>query len=116
MACGSDPVCARQHPDGITIENVVVKNGGLDNVFVYVKDGLGNYYFDTPAAPAKLDQQGCRYMPHVMGVRVGQPIEIVNSDETMHNVNAQAKANRGFNFPPAGQGHEEQRRRSPRAR
>jgi hypothetical protein len=99
IGVGSDPVCARQHPGGITFETVVVNNGGLDNVFVYVKDGLGKYYFDTPTAPVKLDQQGCRYVPHVMGAQTGQPIEIANSDETMHNVNAQATANRGFNFP-----------------
>ena len=95
---GSDPVCARENAGGFSYETVVVSNGGLDNVFVYVKDGLGNYYFETPAEPARLDQQQCRYRPHVMGVRVGQPIEIINSDDTMHNVNAQGKANSGFNF------------------
>ena len=96
---GSDPVCARQHPGGITFETVAVNNGGLDNVFVYVKDGLGNYYFEAPAAPVKLDQQGCRYVPHVLGAQIGQPIEIANSDDTLHNVNAQASVNRGFNLP-----------------
>src|SRR5688500_2676768 len=96
ISVGSDPVCAREHPGGITFENVVVSNGGLDNVFVYVKDGLGNYYFDTPGAAVTLDQQGCRYRPHVLGVRAGQPLEISNSDETMHNVNAMGAANRGF--------------------
>ena len=65
-----------RHPGGITFENIVVSDGGLDNVFVYVKDGLGNYYFDMPTEPVKLDQQGCRYRPHVFGVRVGQPLEI----------------------------------------
>ena len=57
-------------------------DGGLENVFVYVKDGLGNYYFDAPTDPAKLDQQGCRYRPHVLGVRTSQPLEISNSDDT----------------------------------
>ena len=96
---GSDPVCARENPGTITFQTVSVTNGGLDNVFVYVKDGLGNYYVETPAEPVRLDQHGCRYEPHVLGVRVGQPIEISNSDETMHNVHALGKANRGFNFP-----------------
>ncbi len=105
---GSDPVCARENAGGLTFETVTVSNGGLDNVFVYIKDGLGNYYFDPPAEPAKLDQQGCRYRPHVMGVRVGQPIEIANSDDTMHNVNAKGAANSGFNFgqPMKGMRHE----------
>ncbi len=94
----SDPVCTRGNPEGLRFEHFVVKDGGLDNVFVYVKDGLGNYYFDVPTEAVKLDQQGCRYMPHVFGARVGQPIEIVNSDETMHNVHAMPDVNREFNF------------------
>jgi hypothetical protein len=79
----SDPKCKKANADGqLRFENYVVTDGGLDNVFVYVKDGLGNYYFDTPAEPAAIDQQGCRYVPHVLGVRAGQPIEITNSDAT----------------------------------
>ena len=109
VSVGADPVCARANADGLTYETVLVNNGGLDNVFVYVKDGLGNYYFDTPTEPAQLDQQACRYKPHVMGVRVGQPIEITNSDETMHNVNAQGKVNRGFNFGQVMKGMRDKR-------
>ena len=93
-----DPACSRAHADGMAFEHFVVKDGGLDNVFVYVKDGLGKYYFDVPAEPVKLDQQGCRYLPHVVGVRVGQPLEISNSDETTHNVHALPDTNREFNF------------------
>lgn len=99
----ADPYCEKQNPNGAAFENFVVDNGGLENVFVYVKDGLGKYYFDTPTASVKLDQQGCRYQPHVLGVRVGQPLEIVNSDETMHNVHAMAASNREFNMGQAVQ-------------
>ena len=94
----SDPVCTHANPEGLRFEHFAVKDGGLDNVFVYVKDGFGNYYFDVPTEAVKLDQQGCRYLPHVFGARVGQPIEIVNSDETMHNVHAMPDVNREFNF------------------
>ena len=94
----SDPACMRANPDGLRFEDFVVTNGGLDNVFVYVKDGLGKYYFDVPTEAVKVDQQGCRYVPHVFGARVGQPIEIANSDETMHNVHAMPTVNREFNF------------------
>jgi plastocyanin len=94
----ADPFCISHNQNGATFENFVVTNGGLENVFVYVKDGLGNYYFETPTEPVKLDQQGCRYHPHVLGVRTGQPLEIVNSDETMHNVHALPNANREFNL------------------
>jgi plastocyanin len=97
----ADPFCISQNPNGAAFENFVVTDGGLENVFVYVKDGLGNYYFDTPSEPVKLDQQGCRYHPHVLGIRIGQPLEISNSDETMHNVHAMPEANREFNIGQA---------------
>src|SRR5688500_1441673 len=60
----ADPVCMRENAGGYAFEHYIVRDGGLENVFVYVKDGLGNYQFDIPAEPVRLDQQGCRYMPH----------------------------------------------------
>ena len=100
----ADAMCARANPNGLTLDTFIVKEGGLDNVFVYVKDGLGDYYFDTPTEPVKLDQHGCRYAPHVFGVQAGQPIAVVNSDPTMHNVHAVAKVNQEFNFGQPIQG------------
>jgi plastocyanin len=94
----SDAACQRQRPDGLTVDTITVNNGGLENVFVYVKTGLDDYAFDTPTQAVTLDQKGCAYTPHVFGVRVGQPIEIVNSDPTLHNVHALATTNREFNF------------------
>jgi plastocyanin len=93
----SDRACADQNPNGIAPDEIVVNNGALENVFVYVKDGLGDYQFDVPADAVKLDQRGCRFIPHVVGVRVGQPLTITNSDDTAHNVHALPAANQGFN-------------------
>ena len=93
----SDPNCVQQgatSPD----ESVLVGDAGaLQNVFVYVKDGLGDLRFPVPSAPVVLDQKGCHYVPHVLGVQTGQSVEIVNSDPTLHNVHALAKANQEFN-------------------
>jgi plastocyanin len=101
----SDPKCMKANADGsLRFENYVVADGGLDNVFVYVKDGLGNYHFDTPAEPAKIDQQGCRYVPHVLGVRAGQPVEITNNDATPHNVHVLPDVNGEMNFAQYQQG------------
>jgi hypothetical protein len=95
----SDPECAKANKGELTSESYLVDKGGLKNVFVYIKDGLGNkYIFDTPTTPVKLDQNGCHYVPHVVGVRVTQPLEIVNSDNTMHNVHGMPDANKEFNF------------------
>lgn len=94
----SDPACTEANKD-LKSETFVVDSGGLENVFVYIKDGLGNkYIFDTPTEPVKLDQKGCHYVPHVVGVRTTQPLEIINSDNTMHNVHGRPEANREFNF------------------
>ena len=77
---------------------VVDADKGVMNTFVYVKDGLDpEYALDTPTTPEVLDQKGCVYTPRVLGVRVGQAIEVVNSDPTMHNVHALPMANREFN-------------------
>src|SRR5687767_13078423 len=67
LPMASDPACVKANSGGLTSEAYLVRDGGLDNVFVYVKDGLGNYYFDVPTEPVKLDQVGCRYVPHVFG-------------------------------------------------
>ncbi len=90
-------------PDGPTAQNVLVSDGGgLANVFVYLSEGVS-------AAPAvsgaaTLDQVNCRYTPHVLGVQSGQDIEISNSDNLLHNINATPTENRGFNIsqPRAG--------------
>lgn len=104
IATVEDAFCSRENQKGVPLESVVIENGGLNNVFVHIKDGLGNYYFETPAEPVKLDQRSCRYTPHVLGVQTGQPLEISNSDSTVHNVNAVAKVNRPFNFSQPMQG------------
>ena len=98
-----DPYCERVHPNGARFEHFVVENGGLENVFVYVKDGLSGYYFEPPADVVKLDQVGCVYVPHVTGLRVKQTLEIANSDETLHTVHAMGQANPPFNLSQAMQ-------------
>ena len=95
----ADPICVREVKGAQFMETFEVGGDGksLANVFVYVKDGLGNYIYDTPTAPARIDQEGCRYRPHVFGMRVGQPLEIINSDPTLHNIHATPKVNSEFN-------------------
>jgi hypothetical protein len=78
----ADPSCV-QPGVSITAERVLVGDGGaLQNVFVYVKDGLGDLRFPVPSTPVLLDQKGCRYVPLVLGAQVGQRVEILNSDPT----------------------------------
>jgi plastocyanin len=94
-----DPNCAGSN----TAENVVVTDGKLANVFVYVKEGLGNRTFDVPKDAVTLSQAGCRYKPHVLGVMAGQTIKIVNADPTTHNIHPTPKNNRDWNESQAPQ-------------
>jgi plastocyanin len=88
-----DPACKGMNE----AENVVVDGGNLANVFVYVKDGLGSRTFDAPTTPAVLDQSGCKYHPHVLGVMAGQTVQIKNDDQTTHNIHPTPKDNREWN-------------------
>ena len=102
ISMASDPRCT--NPGAVTETVIAGANGALQNVFVYVKDGLGNLTFPVPATPVVLDQKGCQYRPHVFGVQVGQPVEILNSDATLHNIHAWPMTNQEFNVGQALQG------------
>jgi plastocyanin len=99
----ADAACSSKNPNAVA-EDVVVKNGAVEYVFVYIKDGqttdgskkLDSFKWDA-AGDATLDQNGCHYVPHVVAVQVGQKLNVTNSDPTTHNVNVQPKNNDPFN-------------------
>jgi hypothetical protein len=105
----ADPVCMKEAKGTAASEAYIVSDDGktLGNVFVYVKDGLGNYVFDTPTESAKIDQKECRYHPHVFGMRVNQPLEIVNSDPDAPQHPRDAEGQLGVQQRPADPGHED---------
>ena len=100
----SDPRCTPEGAGPMTETIVPGEKGALQNVFVYVKDGLGALVFPVPSVAVVLDQKGCVYRPHVFGVQRGQPVEILNSDATLHNIHARPAANQEFNVGQALQG------------
>ena len=89
---GMDPGCtfSTKEPN-FSRQYVVGKGGGLGSVYVYVKSGLEGS-FAVPTTAVVLDQKGCRYEPHVLGLMAGQTLRVLNSDPTMHNVHAQPNA------------------------
>jgi hypothetical protein len=101
--------CATKHSTPPTSQEVVVNNGMLRNVFVYVKEGLPQQSWPQSGDAPVLDQDGCVYIPHVMGVRTGQEFIIRNSDPVLHNVNAAPAANRTFNVGQPREGMETRR-------
>jgi hypothetical protein len=105
ISMDATPACARIHSEPVLTEDVIVNdNGTLRNVFVYIKAGLPEVAWPVPAEPAKLDQVGCVYTPHVLGLMVGQDLMILNSDATNHNVHPLPRTNREWNLsqPPKG--------------
>ena len=95
----SDPTCVSEAGDETQTEYYVVgDSGGLANVFVYVKEGLEGRSFPAATGTVTLNQDGCRYRPHVFGVRVGQTFQIVNNDPTLHNIHATPSVNDEFNM------------------
>ncbi len=96
----ADPTCIQANKENPPRRQDVMvnRNGTLKNVIVYVKSGLpAGKTYAMPAEPAVLDQRGCMYEPHVFAMRAGQELKILNSDPTIHNVNAQSKVNKKFN-------------------
>jgi plastocyanin len=91
-------------------ESIVIGPGqSVQNVFVYVKEGLPAGLYPVPAKPVVLDQQKCRYMPRVLGVQAGQEMIIRNSDPLLHNVRAEGQINQPFDVGTPIQGMEVKR-------
>jgi hypothetical protein len=91
----ADPKCMEANKTPQTQETYMVTDGKLANVFVYVKDGLGNYVFDTPTEPVKIDQQACRYHPRVRRPRRTADRDRQHDDASQHH--ALPKGNAEFN-------------------
>ncbi len=89
---GQDPACGNQPAYD---ESYVVKDGKLANVFVYVKAAEPSGA--PPSTPAVITQQGCRYHPHVLGAMVGQTVNIVNADDTTHNIHPMPTQSKQWN-------------------
>ena len=94
-----NPECAVLHAGGtIASEELVVKDGNMQNVFVCVKQGLEGYSFTAPSTPVVIENKTCMYVPHVSGAMVGQSVEFLNQDSTLHNIHAYPKNGKAFNL------------------
>lgn len=79
-----DPACTMG--SGNMTEPLVVTDGRIANVFVYIKSGIAPTLAPTGTAPVAVDQNGCRFAPHVIAIQQGAAVSFSNSDATMHNV------------------------------
>lgn len=95
---GEETECKRMHAGAVLAEDFVLnEDGTLANVFVYVSAGLEGKKFEPDTAPVAMDQTGCLFKPHVVGVRVGQPFVVANNDPVTHNVHPMPEKNREWN-------------------
>jgi plastocyanin len=94
----SDPACVAAHKGKAMDESLVVGvKGGLGNAFVFIEKGLEGKHFATPTAGVTIDQAGCWFRPRVLGLHVGQTLDVVNSDPVTHNIHPMAVTNREWN-------------------
>jgi plastocyanin len=99
LSMDADPACAKKHTAPVPSEMLVLGNGNaMGNILVWVSKGLpSGKTFPVPKTPVVLDQNGCVYKPHVMGIMVGQTYRILNSDGVLHNIHTLPKINPSFN-------------------
>jgi plastocyanin len=104
IAMEADPVCAKKHSGPVANEMLVLGPGNtMGNILVWVSKGLpAGKTYPAPKTPVVLDQNGCLYKPHVMGIMVGQQYKILNSDGVLHNIHTLPKINASYNkgMPP----------------
>jgi plastocyanin len=99
----ADPVCGQKNPNLMT-DDAIIKDGKVANTFIYIKEGnvengkkIADYSWTTPTTAVQLDQNGCHYAPHVLGIQVNQKLSITNSDATQHNIHPTPKLNPEWN-------------------
>jgi plastocyanin len=94
----ANPACQKMHSGPVHSEEVVLNgNGTLANAFVWLKTGVPAGRWTPSSKTAVVDQKGCMYKPHVLGVMVGQPVEFANSDDTNHNIHPMPQKNQEWN-------------------
>jgi plastocyanin len=99
LAMDADPACAKKHTAPVANEALVLGTGNtMGNIMVYITKGLpAGKTYPAPTTPVVIDQNGCQYKPHVMGIMVGQPYKILNSDGILHNIHTLSTINPTFN-------------------
>jgi plastocyanin len=100
LTMNADPACEKMHAGAPAPNEALVLGDGnsMANILVWVSNGLpAGKTWPAPQTPVVLDQKGCTYVPHVMGIMVGQPYRILNSDGILHNIHTLPKINKSFN-------------------
>ena len=94
---GGDPRCSAAAGGKRVTQDFVVRSadGGLANTFVNLQGSFPAT--PVPTQPVALDQRGCIFVPRMVGVQVGQTLQVTNSDNTAHNVHSLSTHSNAFN-------------------
>ena len=94
---GVDPLCGQLTADKLVVqENVLTSpDGSLANVFVQLEGTFPAV--PVPDEPVVIDQVDCVFVPRVVGVQVGQTVQIKNSDPLLHNLHSYSTTTNSFN-------------------
>ena len=93
----ADPICVANSEIAPKKEWLILdENKGVKNALIFITEGL-NIDYSPPEEPVVIDQKGCIYSPHVVGIMAGQQLDILNNDGTLHNIHALPKVNKEFN-------------------
>lgn len=96
---GAEKQCADMHKDNPPVNEDIVINPDktVKGALIYIKEGAKGQ-FPAPEEPVTIDQKGCVFAPHVVGVMAGQKVVFKNSDPVLHNVRTDSKINKVFNI------------------
>lgn len=84
------------HGDLKSEEVVVGANNGLANAVVSITNITKGKPME--AATPELDQNGCKYVPHILAFPAGSTVKIKNSDGILHNIHTYSTKNPSVNL------------------
>lgn len=94
----NDPKCDCLHESTPKADDLLVgADGGVKNAIVRITKGVPEKEWPAPNEPVVLDQKGCLYVPRIIAVRAGQPVEFRSQDDMLHNVHGLPFDNKEFN-------------------
>lgn len=99
LQMAADPFCVSAHAGQTVLSEQVVVNDNdtLRWTFVHLREATSGSLPAGAGGPVELNQVGCMYTPHLLGMEAGSTLRVTNSDNTLHNVNVQPRNNPAFN-------------------
>jgi hypothetical protein len=79
-------VCGEGYRERVEVNTT--DSGSLRNVVVFIEQVASGKSWTDAESGDFVNQETCRFLPHVQVIRRNTEIEIINSDSTLHNIHA----------------------------